>query len=349
MLLLLASAQVPAAVSGAGSVAAARPAWLLPLIIGSALLLCAGIGLGLWWLLVYRKRQLATQPTPPSRGIDSKRLTSIWEKFLSNLPGPARAAVPEHAHFVVLGTAGSGKSTLIQRKVDWQGQASQFLPSYTADPLLQIFLGGKTVVQELAGPLLESTSRATNDALTRLYSKLDLDRPPTVVLVLKTSSLVNSTPDQVRQQAQLMRGKINLLSQAFNAPIPTRICLTNMDRTHGYGDVARFLKRNKLSLELPLGADAGLVHSLQSYEKYLPRALTTLPVAAFQSNVEFLLSAEDVLGPVRSFVTALLEGSLTAARPELQKLYFFLFGAGCRRGGACEAFACRPAVVRGSV
>lgn len=303
--------------------ASTRPAWVLPLVIGSGLLLAAGIGLALWWLLVYRKRQQAAQPTPPTKGIDAKRLSSIWDKFMENLPSLARPAVAEYSHFMVMGQAASGKSSLIQRKVDWQGQASQFLPSYTADPILQIYLGPKMVVQELSGPLLESTSRATNDALKRLFGKLDLDAPPTVVLVLKVSSLTTMTPDQLRQQAQLMRGKINLLSQQFNTPIPTRVCLTNMDRTHGYGDVARFLKRNKIPLELPIGADAGLTASLQAYEKYLPRALTTLPVGPFQSNVEFLLSAEDILGPVRNFIQALLEGSLTSARPELQKLYFF--------------------------
>lgn len=300
---------------------ATRTRWFLPLVIGSALLVLAGLGLGLWWLLVYRKRRPGTPP--PARGIDRKRLVTIWEKFLASLPGAARAAIPGHTHFLVMGAAGAGKSTLIQRKVDWQGQASQFLPSYTADPLLQIYLGGKTVVQELAAPLLDSTSRATNDALTRLFGKLDIDQPPTVVLVLKVSSLTTATPDQLRQQAQLMRGKINLLSQSFGVPIPTRICLTNLDRTQGYSEVARFLKRIKVPLELPMGADGGLVASLQTYEKHLPRALTTLPVGAFQSNVEFLLAAEDVLGPVRSFIQALLEGSLAAVRPELQRLYFF--------------------------
>lgn len=300
---------------------ATRARWFLPLVIGSALLVLAGLGLGLWWLLVYRKRRPGTPP--PARGIDRKRLVTIWEKFLASLPGAARAAIPSHSHFLVMGAAGAGKSTLIQRKVDWQGQASQFLPSYTADPLLQIYLGGKTVVQELAAPLLDSTSRATNDALTRLFGKLDIDQPPTVVLVLKVSSLTTASPDQIRQQAQLMRGKINLLSQSFGVPIPTRICLSNLDRTQGYSEVARFLKRIKVPLELPLGADGGLVASLQSYEKHLPRALTTLPVGAFQSNVEFLLAAEDVLGPVRSFIQALLEGSLAAVRPELQRLYFF--------------------------
>ena len=39
--------------------------------------------------------------------------------------------------------------------VDWQRQARQFLPSYTSDSLLQIYLGPDTVVQEVSAPLLE--------------------------------------------------------------------------------------------------------------------------------------------------------------------------------------------------
>lgn len=315
MLLQLAVTEGPAAA------APARPLWAYALVAASALLVLAGLGVFLWWFFVRRKR--AQGAGTARHGVDAKRLTSIWEKFLANLPIAARLTVPERAHFLVLGQPGAGKSALIERGVDWHGQASQFLPSYTADPLLQVYLGSKAVVQELSGQLLESTSRATNEALTRLFRKLDPQRPPTVVLALKVSFLTAATPDEIRQLAQYMRGKINLLSESFGTPIPTRICLTHMERTRGYGEAARFLHKNKIALELPLGPDRNLTSSLLEYEQYLPRALTTMPVSAFQATVGFLLSSEDVLGPLRSFVQALLEGELGAARPELQRLYFF--------------------------
>jgi len=336
MLLQIAGAQ--AAFLAAPLLRPEAPWWFLPLVAGSALFVLGGLGLFAWWFLLHRKRP-ADAEAQAQRGIDKNRLTNIWDRFQRDLPTAVRAVLPGHAHFLVLGAAGAGKSTLIQRKVDWQGQVSQFLPSYTADPLLQIYLGSKRVVQELSGTLLDSTSRATNDALARLFRKIDAEQPPTVVIALKVSSLTLATPDELRLQAQLMRGKINLLSEAFGAPIPTRICLTHMDRTQGYGDVARFLRRNKIPLELPIGADAGLLASLQAYEKYLPRALITLPVAPFQANVEFLLAAEDILGPVRSFVQALLEGGLTSARPELEKLYFFSPAADEQVGNPFEVAA----------
>ncbi len=316
-------AELSGKVASAGPAGMLRAGWLWPLVIGSGLLLLFGIGFFAWWLRSRRQHGLAPGATPTSSGIDPKRLVSVWEKFRHNLPEAVAAKVSGYEHFFVMGAAGVGKSTLIARKVDWQGQASQFLPSYSADPLLQIFLGSKIVVHELAGLLTESTSRATNDALVRLFGKLDCEKPPTVVLVLRVSALTNSTPDQLRQLAQLMRGKINLLSEYFRSPIQTRICLTHMDRTQAYPDVARFYRRSKIALELPIGADAGISYGLRAFEKYLPRALTTLPVAAFRSNVAFLLTASDLLGSFQSFIQALLEGSDGAAEPALQKLYFF--------------------------
>ena len=62
------------------------------------------------------------------------------------------------------GPAGSGKTELIGLDVDWQRQARQFLPSYTADALLQVYLGPDCVVQEVSAPLLEDETLAAPDA-----------------------------------------------------------------------------------------------------------------------------------------------------------------------------------------
>src|SRR5262249_7092532 len=83
----------------------------------------------------------------------------------------------------------------ISRRVDWQGQASLFLPSYTADPLLQIYLGSRTVVQEISATLLQQTSRESHEAFRRLWKEaISPARPPTVVVVLKASALQTSSP-----------------------------------------------------------------------------------------------------------------------------------------------------------
>lgn len=290
-----------------------------------SLLLFVAFGFLMRALLGTRNRGGAT-PTPAPIAITKKRLLSIWQQFIAPLPQSVRAALPDYDHFIVLGDPGVGKSALISRRVDWQGQASQFLPSYTPDPLIQIYLGGRLVVQEISATLLQITTRDLHEAFRRLWkASLTAERPPTVVVVLKAASLSNSSPDVIRQQAQLIRGKINLLSEMLGTPVRTRICVTHMERVRGYSEFARFLRKSQLPLVLDISGDTenGLIAGFKAYEKYVPRALTSLPVGRFEASVNLLSSAEALLGPVRAFIAALLEGSVASVRPDLQRVYFF--------------------------
>ena len=99
--------------------------------------------------------------------------------------------------------------------------------------------------------------------------------------------------------ALLIRGKINLLSEMLSTPIRTRLCVTHMDRIRGYSEFARFLCKHRLPLTIEVGTDTqtSLVAALQAYEKYVPRALTTLPVGAFEASISLLSAAEAVMTP----------------------------------------------------
>ncbi len=262
--------------------------------------------------------------------ITPKRLLSIWQQFLAPLPPSVRVALPDYDHFIVLGDPGVGKSALITRRVDWQGQASQFLPSYTPDPLMQVYLGSRLVVQEISATLLQFTTRDVHEAFRRMWrASLPRGVPPLVVVVLKASVLSTASPDVIRQQAQLIRGKLNLLSELYGVPIQTRICLTHMERVRGYVEFARFLNKGRVPLVLDISGDAegGMVAALKGYEKHVPRALTSLPVARFEASVALLSAAETVLGPVRAFIAALVEGSVASARPDVKQVYFFSLAA----------------------
>jgi len=262
--------------------------------------------------------------------ITPKRLLSIWQQFLAPLPPSVRVALPDYDHFIVLGDPGVGKSALVTRRVDWQGQASQFLPSYTPDPLMQVYLGSRIVVQEISATLLQFTTRDVHEAFRRMWrASLPSGVPPLVVVVLKAAVLSTASPDVIRQQAQLIRGKLNLLSDLYGVPIRTRICLTHMERVRGYVEFARFLHRERVPLVLDVSGDAegGMIAALKGYEKHVPRALTSLPVARFEASVGLLSSAETVLGPVRAFIAALVEGSVASARPDVKQVYFFSLAA----------------------
>ncbi len=297
---------------------------LVGLAVLSLLLVAAGVGLLIWWLRLRRQSDSDTAVIQPSQRIARNRLQSIWSKFLARLPSLVRTTIPTYGHFVVFGNSGSGKSALIARKVDWQGQASQFIPSYTADPLMQIYLGSKSLVQEFSSVIQDSTALGANEALMRLWRSVDVDQVPTVVVVMMATSLSSASPDEVRKQAQLLRGKVNVLSESCGGSARVRICLTHMDRVRGYSELARFLYKQRIPLALDVGADASgdLAGALVAYERYLPRALTTLSLTTFESIVDFLRSADQVLAPVVSFVHALTEGSVASHRPEVQRVYF---------------------------
>lgn len=86
--------------------------------------------------------------------------------------------------------------------------------------------------------------------------------------------------------------------------------------------------QNRIPLQLAASGDAqsGLGTSLQSYEKHLPRALTTMPVGPFEASIEVLHSAEELMTPVRSFIAALVEGSVASLRRCSECLLLFTTG-----------------------
>lgn len=311
------------------------------------LVLAAAVGLGIWW---WRLRSDGAGAAGGARPIAPLRLRNIWTSFLSRLPGAVRVAVPTYPHFVVFGNNAAGKSALIGRKVDWQGQTSQFVPSYTADPLMQIYLGSRSIVQEFSAIVQDATSRGINEALKRLWGNMDVDQIPTVVIALQAPSLSTASPDQLRAQAQLLRGKINILAEACDASPRVRICLTFMDRVRGYTDLARFLNKEQIPLFLEVGAEprSDLSIGLAALERHLPRALTTQPLTAFEGILEFLRTADQLLAPTADFVSALVEGSVVSQRPEVQGVYFSTLQTDAQVGSPFEPPPRQRGLVLGS-
>ncbi len=279
------------------------------------------------WLVPWWRQRRAGAPAssgPPPMAVN--RLLKVRQAFLSGLPWANRAAVVDLPTVVVLGPAGSGKTQLIGLDVDWQRQARQFLPSYTADSLLQVYLGPDCMVQEVSAPLLEDESLPARSALRRMWSKCFSHRQKGLaVIVLDVRWLSDTPPDDQRRMAQLLRGKLNLMSEARGSPVETRLCLTHMDGLEGFEDFARLLKKHgvPLSFDIPKqGEEDKLASLLAGQEQYLALGLTSLPVDDFERLEHFYSQGGRSFSALGRFVSALLEGDTLSYKPRITRVFF---------------------------
>lgn len=304
-----------------------RTAWgvvspyLLPLLL---VLLAVAVLVALVWWWRRRRQQGGSSlgaPQPMRRG----RLLEAHQRFLDRLPWLHRAAVRDLPTAVVLGPAGSGKTRLIELDVDWQRQARQFLPSHTQDPLLQIYLGPDTVVQEVSAQLLADDSPQARDALRRLWRTcFSRQNRGLTIITLDVRWLADCPPDEVRRTAQLLRGKLNLISEVCRGPVETRLCLTHMDTVEGFPAFAHLLRSYAvpLSFEIPPNGEEGRLASLlEAQEQYLALGLTSLPVDVFERLERFYSQGGRSFAALARFVTALLEGGTLSFKPHLSRLY----------------------------
>ncbi|QSQ16462.1 type VI secretion IcmF C-terminal domain-containing protein [Myxococcus landrumensis] len=319
----VAAAATASAAANAATTAteAARP-YLTWILIGLGVLLALALVVGLvWW---WRKRRPAAPAAEPRKKLEAKALLRIQEKFLRALPLRYRVAVMDFPTVVVMGPAGAGKTTLIDLEVDWRRQERQFMPSYTSDPLLQIFLGPDKVVHEVSASLLEDDTQEARSALRRLWRSSFRRQRGRVVIALDTRWLAETPPDEVRRFIQLVRGKINLLGEVSKGAVETRLCLTHMDSLVGFEDFAQLLRGHGIPLHWdvpPPGEEGKLASGLQPLEQYFALGLVSLSVEAFGRLEEFYARGGDSFAALARFVTGLWEGGALSYRPELSRVY----------------------------
>ncbi|WP_223631814.1 type VI secretion IcmF C-terminal domain-containing protein [Corallococcus sp. EGB] len=325
--------------------AALQAHWVLVLGIG-VVLAAIGVGVALWWR---RRKGGGPALTGGQKPLASGQLLAIRKKFLAKLPWRFRASVRDFPTLVVMGPAGNGKSDLIKSEVDWERQQRQFMPSHTDDPLLNIFLGPEVVVQELASPVLEDDSLHARRALRRLW-KATFGRRHVgrAVIVLQAKWLLETSPDEQKRVTQLLRGKVNLLSEVCQAPVETRLVLTRMDALEGYADFAELLRKHGVPLELevpPPGREGELADALHPMEKYLALGLTSLTQDAFERLANFYSRGGDAFAALGRFVSTLMEGGSLTYPLRLQRVYLSAGGPKAEPTGALAVHADQPAAL----
>lgn len=253
-------------------------------------------------------------------------LERLWQRFLARLPKGARPAVLRYPSVIVMGPVGGGKSQVIRSFIDWQGQSNQFLPSLTDSPLVQIYLGGRILVEELGAQLLNNNSTTAQGALERLWKPLCRERAPLCLIVLNFVTLESMAVADRVEMAHRLRGKLALLGRLVGAPVEVRISLTRLDQVRGFVEFARFCATHRIPVTLPL---QGISHpkeltpAIDEFSKYLPLALAKLSSAEFCEVVAFLHEIPRIVQSLDGFLKPLTEWSVASQPPSLERLYFY--------------------------
>ena len=299
-------------------------AWLILGIITGTLLVALPMMI-ITQVKKYRQKRQASGAGGPAL-LSANTLELLWRRFLANLPRNARPVVARYPAVIVLGPAGAGKSQLVRTFVDWQGQSSQFLPSLTDSSLLQIYLGGKLLVEEVSSQLLGNNSAVAGQALRRLWAPVCSEQAPLVLVVLKLSMLESATPEERAELAHQIRGKLSVLGKLVDAPVEARLCLTHLDQVRGFTQLARFCAAHRIPLWLPLpSTDATREKDREPTEltRYLPLALTKLPAAEFREVVLFLRELPRVTAALDGLLKPLREWSVASKPPIVERAYLF--------------------------
>ncbi len=285
-----------------------------------AVVVVLAVVIGVVWWLRKRKQQSAAEavPTPAGPGL-SQRLADIWRPFYRDLPMRAHY----YPSVIVVGSAGAGKSHLIDLCVDWRGQAGEYLPSRTNDSLMQLYAGSGILAQELSAPLLYDVSRAARRALGRMWRHLRA-APVTVVAVIDASIVATSNPDELDQLAHLIRGKLRTIESSSRRRAQLRLCLTHFDRVDGYAPLAQLLHEygGQLSISpkaLTQGGDA-LAGVMAPLDDYLALALTRYGSDEFARVVGFYRAAPGLFSALVPFARTLTGEGVYGPRYELERV-----------------------------
>lgn len=283
--------------------------------------------LGLPLLAIYLWRSRKKRPALASGPLSTREITSLtelWQKFLLRLPRATRPLVARYPAAIVLGPSGSGKSQLIRTFVDWQGQSSQFMPSLTENPLLQIYLGSKLVVQELGPQVLNNTAAATGEALRKLWRPLCHETAPLMIVALKLPAIQAAKPGERQDLANQIRGKAALLSKMVGGSIEVRIVITHMEQVPGFVEFARFCAAHRIPVSIPLTDSSRLSEAIDAADlgRFLPLALTKLPSTEFRRLVVFLENLPSLGDALDEFLQPLRAWSVSSQPPIVERIYF---------------------------
>lgn len=261
-------------------------------------------------------------------------LVKVWRGFVREIPWRLRPDALRAPLSLVIGEAGCGKTGIIDRYADWQGQEFRFHPSAINDPLLQVYLGAKSLVLEFGSTLLYDTSPAAYKAIKKLWRRIPPS--PQTVMVIDVTTLLFPEMEQLRESGHALFGKLKVFGELEREPLPLILALSHMDRVPGFIEFCVFLEEAGIPLQLDFPERDGIAQlefCLEDYQVHLRRALVTRPAQDYLKIVDFLNEAPRIFRVLVDFLrVAGLEQNV--ASPPVIRL--------CLLSEQVHSFGCQP-------
>ena len=281
--------------------------WLQWLGLVFALLLLIILGYLIWKRKHIDKNNNLVIPeiiVPSKLTLPANILLNVWLQFKNNIPFKLRHEALGNTFSIVIGDAGSGKTEIINRHADWQGQDYRFYSSSTNDNLLQIYLGAKALVVELSSSIIYDTSTDVYHALKKLWGHFPPS--PQVVMVIDATVLLNPQADHLRDMGQALFGKFNAFEELEKESLGLVLALSHMEAVPGFIEFCIFLKENSIPLNLEFSESDDSLSQIKScldkYQEHLPRALVSCSSQDYLKIVSFLSTVPQLFNVLIDFL-----------------------------------------------
>ncbi len=283
-------------------------------------------------LLIYliRKRKKAQAMVgkapeifPEKNMMDASSLLDVWKAYIKKIPSEFRRSILLFSPFVVLGESSSGKSALIDTYSDWKHQSSQFYPSYTDNADLQIFQGTKAIIQELSPAVLQNSTNPARLALVRLWKAFYKREKIIAVITVKSDDLLADNKEVLESQAQVIRGKLNILSHIMKRAVTVHLAVTFMDNVVGFLEFDAFCRKNAISTHVDYRPGVDLSGNTSVvYRKNLVNFLVSEPSEDYLKLLTFFNREPQLYSGIEFFNEILLKHDPLSQAPEVEKIFF---------------------------
>ena len=292
---------------------------------------CILLVIGLIGVLVYkiRQRKKAENPEEPAPEIPEEEppmpsgaLLSIWKAYIRKIPAEFRRSILLYHPFAVLGDSASGKSTLIDTYSDWRNQSDQFYPSLRENQELQIYQGAKVIIQELSPAVLENTTVEARNALVKLWRRFHRREPVTAVVTVRAEDILDENKENLISQAQVIRGKLNVLSAVMKKPVPVHLAITAMDKVVGFTEFTEYAVKQGMPTHMDYEPDADLARQVSNrFDTHLTHYLTSESASGFLRLLHYLNRQPELWSGVEKFIEVLTKPDPLADTPKVEKVF----------------------------